>query len=115
VLLGAQLCGGHCNCTRNAFDVRMSDFGAQACLAANDIEGLVGEECTERRNSHRRSVPDGGVPCGRAGGPADCLTKRSHCDPMQKRNERHLPLVHFQSLAVVLHERETKLRRSQSS
>jgi hypothetical protein len=50
--------GGHCNCTGNAFDVRMSDFGAQACLTANDIEGLVGEECTERRNSHRRSVPE---------------------------------------------------------
>src|SRR5262245_24326369 len=36
--------------------MRMSDFGAQTRLIANDLEWLVGKECSERRDAHRRSV-----------------------------------------------------------
>src|SRR5262245_36233779 len=38
--------------------MRMSDFGAQTRLIANDLERLVGKECSERRDAHRRSVSE---------------------------------------------------------
>src|SRR5262245_4679819 len=38
--------------------MRMSDFCAQTRLIANDLEWLVGKECSERRDTHRRSVSE---------------------------------------------------------